>query len=356
MHPIDAPAEPLPACLYAGRQRLKVIQIHPTLNCNLTCLHCYSGSAPHFKNHLPPEPLMTFLNGIADCGFGGITLSGGEPMMYRHAEELLRHSRSLGLYNGMVTNAMLLETDRARRILGLTDLVAISIDGEPDYHDKIRRSPVAFAKMTRGIEVVRTHTERYGFIQSVCRSNWESMLWVADFAHDNGAKLLQIHPLEQTGRATQEMAGESLTELDQYRVFMLYNYLQAKHPDMTIQLDMLPKEYAIDWPQLIYTDDAFLADSTAPIETGVDFLVINENGLVLPLPHGADPYWALGSIYEGISLREMLDRFNHTRLTHYKRVVAGTLAQVTAPDFADFFNWSEWLLHRVNDELTSQEA
>jgi len=40
------------------------------------------------------------------------------------------------------------------------------------------------------------------------RQSWEHLIWLTEFAHDQGASLLQLHPLELTGRAEQRMPGQ----------------------------------------------------------------------------------------------------------------------------------------------------
>src|SRR5438128_779908 len=87
----------------AGRVS-KVIQIHPSLHCNLTCNHCYSNSAPSLKGGLDIYRLQKVTEELAAFGYNAISLSGGEPFLYQPLEELLTHSHSLGFFNSITTN------------------------------------------------------------------------------------------------------------------------------------------------------------------------------------------------------------------------------------------------------------
>lgn len=332
--------EPLPA----GRG-FRLVQIHPTLACNLTCLHCYSESAPHFRQQVPLEPLQHFLGTAQAAGFDAISLSGGEPLLYHPLEELLRFARAEGFVTSIVTNGMLLETSRARRILGLLDLVAVSVDGVPDLHNRIRNAPNAFEKMERGLSVIRQTGTRFGIIHSVTRESWDSLLWLGDFAAERGASLLQLHPLEAAGRARTAMAGQELSPLDLHRIYVLFNYLRTRHePGMTIQLDLLHREYVRQRPGLIYAHDSFLKNPAAGLETILDELVIDERGRVFPFSYGLPEAFALGTIHEGLPLEAMVDRFNRDRLPRLKRLFQRLHTEVLAAPETDLFNWGERLV------------
>ena len=82
--------------------------------------------------------------------------------MYRGLEELLTHSKSLGLNNFVTTNGRYLTTERVQKLKGLIDLVAISLDGPPKMHNEIRNSPNAFHLLLKGIEVVKKIGLRFG--------------------------------------------------------------------------------------------------------------------------------------------------------------------------------------------------
>ena len=101
----------------------RTIQIHPTRKCNLSCLHCYSSSAPHLKNELNINALKKFLPYAFEHGFNNISISGGEPFMYSGLEELLIFSKSLGFQNTVASNGMLLHSEKNKRILKLEENV-----------------------------------------------------------------------------------------------------------------------------------------------------------------------------------------------------------------------------------------
>ena len=162
--------------------RSRILQIHPTRLCNLRCLHCYSSSGPEERGQLAPALLRSVLTGACAEGFTVAGFSGGEPVLYPPLGEVLDHAKGLGMITTVTSNGMLLDERRLATLAGRTDVLAISLDG-------VRRSGIPF-----------------GFIFTLTQFNLDELPWVASFALAQGAALLQIHPLEITGRAAATLA------------------------------------------------------------------------------------------------------------------------------------------------------
>lgn len=183
------------------------VQIHPTLRCNLACKHCYSSSLPSYKTALELSDLKRFLGRAYDEGFNAVSISGGEPFLYADLAELLEFTKKTGFTNALVTNGMLLNTRRAGEVLDLVDVIAVSVDGKPELHNKIRNYDKAYPKMLEGLEVIKSRNMTFGLLHTITNQSWDSLLWLGEFAAAHGAKLLQLHPLEMYGRAREECWG-----------------------------------------------------------------------------------------------------------------------------------------------------
>src|SRR5262249_2675716 len=113
--------------------------------------------------------------------------------------------RSLGLHTTVTTNGFFCGQERLNRLRDRLDLLAISLDGPPEIHNQIRGSSRAFERLQTTLDQVRKAEIPFGFIHTLTARNWEHLLWVAEFAAANGARLFQIHPLEMIGRAGNQM-------------------------------------------------------------------------------------------------------------------------------------------------------
>ena len=73
-----------------------MIQVQPTLNCNLRCRHCYSESGPGKVGALSGDLLGAFLGEARELGYGYVGVSGGEPLVWTDLDRFLGMARELG--------------------------------------------------------------------------------------------------------------------------------------------------------------------------------------------------------------------------------------------------------------------
>ena len=135
--------------------RYRVVQIHPTLRCNLRCLHCYSSSGPDITTRLDPDVACTAVRDASGCGYEVLAVSGGEPLLYDGLNALLNAARESEMGTTVTTNGTMLTPRRLRDLHGRLDLLAISVDGVPASHDRIRNRKGLFDTLERGLEHVR---------------------------------------------------------------------------------------------------------------------------------------------------------------------------------------------------------
>ena len=325
------------------------IQIHPTRKCNLACLHCYSSSGPDFKEMLDIKALKRFLTYAYEHGFNNISISGGEPFLYSDLEELFKYSRSLGYQNTLASNGMLLQSERNQRILEYVDLIAISIDGPEELHDKIRGQKGAFAKMMKGVEVLRSLNKAFGFIHTVTSESWDKLIWLGDFAYENGAKLVQIHPLEMYGRAKAQLVEMSIDDTLAHQTFILANYLKSKYVDhMIIQLDLLHRDYLQEFPQTVNSFERACARK-GQISNLLDTIIIEESGRILPMAYGIDSIYAIGNVHSFEN--SLFDNYIAQKVPMIKNLFECTLNKIFANKQNDIVNWNELLIEESRIEL-----
>lgn len=320
----------------------RTIQIHPTRKCNLSCLHCYSSSAPYLKNELNINALKKFLPYAFEHGFNNISISGGEPFMYSGLEELLIFSKSLGFQNTVASNGMLLHSEKNKRILNYIDLIAISIDGPKNLHDYIRDQKGAFDKMLKGVDLLKEIKKPFGFIHTVTPESWKSLLWLGEFAHKHGARLLQLHPLEMYGRALEELSHMGIDDTLAHQTFILANYLRSKYAEtMVVQLDLLHREYLESFPQTVNTFTRQCI-SKRKISDIFDSIIIEETGRLLPFAYGFNSSLSFGNINN--FSHSLFDNYIDQKAPLIEALFNQTYNKIINNKEVDLVNWSEMIL------------
>jgi MoaA/NifB/PqqE/SkfB family radical SAM enzyme len=316
-----------------------IIQIHPTRRCNLRCLHCYSLSGPQERDLLTYETLADVLTDAQAEGYGVASFSGGEPLLYQHLGSLLQHAKKLGMRTTVTSNGMLLTGPRLRILSGYTDVLAISLDGIRESHNRMRDCDQAFDRMRLNLDAVRKSGIDFGFIFTLTLYNVNEAEWAAQFAVEQGAKLFQIHPLEEVGRAATMLAGYRPDEVEStYAVLEAERIRQQYGNRLLVQLDIFHRDLVRKHPERFYAETdwkepANLAESVAP-------LVVEADGTVVPLGYGFGRHYALGTLIDG-RLRDLAQQWMTSSYSQFRELCRRVYVDVCKPSQLPFLNWYE---------------
>jgi MoaA/NifB/PqqE/SkfB family radical SAM enzyme len=321
--------------------KAKVLQIHPTRRCNLRCLHCYSSSSPEATATLPAELLTRALTSARSEGYDLAGFSGGEPFLYPQLPSLVEHAKQLGFYTTATTNGMLLNDARLAPLKGTLDLLAVSLDGVRESHNRMRGSPHAFDRMRRGLAAVRAHEFAFGFIFTLTQWNLHELDAVAEFAFAEGAILLVVHPLELVGRARNELVDSRPDGLELTATLLEVARLRQKYQsELLIQWDCFDRESLTKSPACYYAaiqhqrTNEPLAELIAP-------LVVEPDGVIVPIEYGFPRAFALGNLFAE-PIEAMAERWKAQTYPEFLRHCDSVYANVLSrSDEGRFFNWYE---------------
>jgi len=327
----------------------RVIHLHPTLRCNLSCKHCYSNSAPGLKKELDPKEIISFLKYAWEHGFNALSVSGGEPFLYSSLKEVLKESKKIGYKNLVASNGMLLKSQRAKNILKYIDLIAISIDGDEQLHDEIRSFKGAYSKMIEGVEILKQMNIDFGFIHTLTPKSWDLLLWLSKFAKSNGAKLLQLHPLELYGRAKIEMNTTIMSQELLHKVYILGNFLKSKYyPELLFQLDFLHRDNIVEHPESATYFGADFHPSKTDLSQALKTVVIDENGVILPISYGFSNNFKIGNIKEIHQNIDVFERFINEKWHSLYQLLEDTYVSIVNDDKNDLVAWTELIVKNSN--------
>jgi MoaA/NifB/PqqE/SkfB family radical SAM enzyme len=324
----------------------RVVQIHPLLKCNLRCLHCYSSSSPTQLPTLPLERVCSAVDLLYAEGYNSVGISGGEPLLYAQLPKLLQHIRDLAMIATVTTNGMLVDDRLAAVLREATKLVAVSVDGPPESHNRMRAHPQAFKRMTEGVARLKHAGVPFGFIFTLTLCNLHELNWLAEFAVAQGARLLQVHPLEEVGRATGQFSGCAPDALELARAFVEVARLQKEYAgSLTIQYDVADLELLCAKPECGYAVEPFVACETKdavaiPLADLIAPIIIEADGAIVPLQYNFSRFYQIGNINaDGVSAQiRTWKQSNYHQFLALCRSVYDRLLQPGATEYP-FVNW-----------------
>lgn len=162
--------------------------------------------------------------------------------------------------------------------------------------------------MAGKLEGVRASGIPFGFIFTLTQHNLGELDWVARFALEQGARLLQIHPLEQVGRARELLAGQTPDTVENAFAHLEALRIQELAGDrMLVQVDVIDSSVLPANRALVYADELLPDSDGAPLGELLSPLVIEADGTVVLLEYGFARAFALGNLHDA-GLRELAER------------------------------------------------
>ncbi len=334
---------------------IRVLQIHVSRRCNLQCLHCYSSSGPAERDEVPVGLFLQAITDAAAEGYNAVGISGGEPLMYRPLRELLVHARACGMVTTVTTNGMLLDPRRIESLRDAACLVAISLDGTPESHNRMRGSAQAFPQMARRLPQLRASGIPFGFIFTLTQHNSHEIEWVTRFALAEGAGLLQIHPLELVGRAALRLGAASpdATELS-YAVLGVARAQDIAGDQLRVQLDVAGRDAMKETPERVFAGDGWPV-SECPLSELLSPLIIEADGTVVPIEYSFGRRYALGRLHDA-RLPELAARWRRTAQSTFQHLCQTVYEEATKPDQPAVVNWYGLVSRRAQASLNTADV
>lgn len=139
-----------------------------TYRCNATCSFCDIWERP--SPYVTIESARQNLLDLKRLGVKVIDFTGGEPLLHREIDVLLRMAKEMGFITTLTTNA-LLYPKWAERIRGLVDMLHFSLDSaDKTTHDTMRGVP-CFDFVMESIQIARRLGERPDILFTVFEKN-----------------------------------------------------------------------------------------------------------------------------------------------------------------------------------------
>jgi Fe-coproporphyrin III synthase len=175
----------------------------------------------------------------------------------------------------------------------------------------------------------------FGFIFTLTQHNIHELSWVVEFALREGASLVQVHPLEEIGRAQSGLSDWIPNEVELAWAFAEVARLREVVGDqLTLQFDVLRRTTLRRQPGFVFAETSLSPWSEARIADVISPLVVEADGTVVPLKHGLPRSHALGNVRDrnlAVLAREWLSGGGLERFNEMCRQVSEEIAMSEAP-------------------------
>jgi MoaA/NifB/PqqE/SkfB family radical SAM enzyme len=130
-----------------------IVVISPHNQCDCHCVMCDIWKIRDAKE-LSVADLECQMASFRDLNVRWVVFTGGEPQKNSRLPVLARMLRDEGIRVTLLTAGLLLDA-QAELIAETVDDIIVSLDGPPPLHNRIRRVPRAFERLTGGVQELR---------------------------------------------------------------------------------------------------------------------------------------------------------------------------------------------------------
>lgn len=129
------------------------LRLYLTNKCNLRCSHCFMYASDALEDELAYDEIYELLERCRNYGCVKVILTGGEVLVRRDFDDILKVASEMGMYVQVLTNGTLWDEQRVRELTDYIDDIQISIDGFNEESNAEIRGKGAFSQAMKTFEL-----------------------------------------------------------------------------------------------------------------------------------------------------------------------------------------------------------
>jgi len=179
-----------------------------TGQCRLGCPFCCEPDRE--QEVFPVENFFKITDTLQKMGTERLCFTGGDPLLYDGLVPLLKHTKSLGFYNLLLTSDGNLLKEKYRDIIPFVNAVRFSIHSTGSKHDEIVKSLDAFSSIEEMVDVLAASNVPSHVTTVVSKINRDAIFDIAEWCHSRGIVQYYLFGLMKSGRGKSfvDAAGE----------------------------------------------------------------------------------------------------------------------------------------------------
>lgn len=184
---------------------VKTLILHTTYDCNLSCEHCYMNAGRMTgREEMDSSELSRIVREFGQMGGIGVDLSGGEALLKKGIEDVIKTAREQKLRTVVLSNAADLNPAQLKTIAPNIDGIAVGLDGLCDANDRIRGDG-AFDRTLKGLDIIAREGIELSFTTLITPESIPQLLDFPNFISRYGGRSWSLVMPRPSGRfASQE--------------------------------------------------------------------------------------------------------------------------------------------------------
>lgn len=217
-----------------------------TARCNQSCKYCH-----RFLNikDLTFEENYSILNNLVESGVNSITWTGGEALLLKEIDKLIKFSHEYGIKNKIITNGKLLNKERIDKIYRYLDSITLSIDSVDDNtNEELGRGRNHYQEIKDILDYIKikNYDIKIRINSVVCKNNLNKFNGLIDFLENYNIyswRIFKFMPLRETAVKNKDEFNVSMKDYNDV-IKLIKERSSIKKIDTRIETDM-EKKYVL---------------------------------------------------------------------------------------------------------------
>lgn len=217
-----------------------------TARCNQSCKYCH-----RFLNikDLTFEENYSILNNLVESGVNSITWTGGEALLLKEIDKLIKFSHEYGIKNKIITNGKLLNKERIDKIYRYLDSITLSIDSVDDNtNEELGRGRNHYQEIKDILDYIKikNYDIKIRINSVVCKNNLNKFNGLIDFLENYNIyswRIFKFMPLRETAVKNKDEFNVSMKDYNNV-IKLIKEKSSIKKIDTRIEKDM-EKKYVL---------------------------------------------------------------------------------------------------------------
>jgi MoaA/NifB/PqqE/SkfB family radical SAM enzyme len=292
---------------------------------------------PHEQLALPDARAAIGL--VSHWGFASMAIAGGVSLRNDELTELIACAHDHGMGVAVSTGGMLPAHEAALAMLRAGDTVHVGVDCFDAGRDGLGAVLASAQAMSRWSDAGVALTVGCG----VFKGNLHDVERLTESLADRGVGAVSFRTIERSETSAPQMADQILDADERHLLYVMTHLLDRRlGTRIRVRCDLLHKDRLRVAPWLIYGGEPGPGPASPACELGV--LVLEPDGMLVPVCHGFDRRFALGDMRSVChDPRGAWQEFARTAMPHLKLMGAALLAQLREDDLTTAVNPAELL-------------
>lgn len=217
---------------------------------------------------LTTEQTFSILDELEGIGTKTISYSGGEPMLREDLGKIIDYTVGKGISTSINTNGFQV-IERLAELRNL-DLMKISLDGPPEFDNRVRGHREAYNWAISAAEAAKKHKIKFTFCTTLTRYNLTSIEFMVNLAR-RYETMVAFQPLKTIYRGVEDMSDLYPTKEEWSEAMRNLRELKRTYPE-NIRNSELLLDHIENWPRY----------GKFRCWAGKVFCIIDVNGNVVP--------------------------------------------------------------------------